>query len=304
MLFLIAAVAYQATAAEPAPPQTLRIDIPGADPIELVYIRPGAFEMGSDVGLQEQFGPARLRADEGPVRRVKITRGFYIARRKVTCAQFCQFLNAAEVDPANYVNLGKFSRLQLRDGRTVPQPGCENSAVNVVHWQGADAFCDWLGKTSGHDVRLPTEAQWEYAARGDKSRLYPWGDRPSSLAVPAPTANAVESPWDCDAVDAYPANATPEGVDGMVGLEGEWCRDYYADRHLQSDTIDPQGPSRDDLPQPPSSPLLAATTGVYRVMKGRDLAPTKPLASLRAPADRATDAGFYGLRIVVIPPAP
>jgi formylglycine-generating enzyme required for sulfatase activity len=297
---LLCAASASASAGEPAKTLTLEMN-GGAGDIELVFIPPGNFRMGRDVGLAEQFGPNRLGSDERPVRKVTIKRGYYIAKYKTTCAEFCQFLRGQH-EPDKLVALNEFSRVEKVDGRIGPKPGCGDSAVNVVHWDGAAAYCRWLSGETGHDVRLPTEAQWEFAARGPTSRLYPWGDEPNTDAIPPRRANQDEPQLRCEPVDAYPANATPEGVVGMVGLGGEWCQDYYGAEYLAGDTIDPQGPALEDLPVEPSNPLLAAAEGRWRVLRGCDLAPTKPLATVRAPGLTADQAGVYGIRIVVIPP--
>jgi formylglycine-generating enzyme required for sulfatase activity len=301
-LLFFAVIALSATAHGEQPPsvKTLALPITGAKRIGLVYVAPGKFHMGREVGLAEKFGPQRLGSDESPVRKVTITRGYYIAKHKVTCAQFCRFLDA-HPDPEQFVSFNRFSRLEKAGDNIVAKPGCDDSAVNVVHWAGAEAFCRWLSVETGRDVRLPTEAQWEFAARGTASRRYPWGDQPKDDAVPEIGPNA--PPWSCDAVNAYPTNSTPEGVIGMVGLEGEWCQDYYGAEYLPNDTVDPRGPMADDLPVRPANPLLAASEGKWRVLRGTDLAPLKPLATLRTLGLKADDAGIYGVRVVVIPPA-
>ena len=145
-----------------------------------------------------------------------------------------------------------------------------------------------------------TSGYYAAVARGEDSRLYPWGNQPNPDAIPKP-GRVYGNAWTCDEVDDYPANTTPEGVIGMVGLEGEYCSDHYADEHLATETIDPDGPSLEQLPLKPSNPLLASTPAGYHVLKGSDFVPTEPLASIRSPADVASYAGFYGMRVVVIP---
>jgi formylglycine-generating enzyme required for sulfatase activity len=258
--------------------------------LELVYEPPGTFEMGRSRG--PAVGKAVLNwevdsgLDEGPKRRVKITRGFYIGRYKVTCEQFCSFLNSCE-EAEQYVRLNQFSRIELSKGEYRPKKGCAKSAVNVVEWEGAVAFCDWLSRETGRKFRLPTEAEWEYAARGEEGRRHPWG---------AKKRNAGAAPFElCQPVHESHGDVTPEGVVGMgSGYLYEWCSDYYGIRYLAEDIVDPQGPTKEQLPIKSDNSLIATVEGEYRVLRGRS-----SVATRRFFGDRVGDNGVYGLRVVM-----
>ena len=114
--------------------------------------------------------------------------------------------------------------------------------VNVT-WYQADAFCTWIG------ARLPTEAEWENAARGMDGRIYPWGDQVPTQEL----ANFAENVGDTTPVGSYLAGASPYGVMDMAGNVWEWMNDWYdSDYYSQSSSENPQGPA----------------TGEYRVLRG------------------------------------
>lgn len=264
--------------------------------IDLVYIKPGSFLMGRNIGWEEKFlsriAPMNVKyPNEGPSRKVKITKGFYIGKYKVTCAQFCEFLNSIG-NPLDYVELNKFARIEIKDGIYIPKKNCANGAINIVHWKGASAFCEWLSKQTGFTVRLPTETEWEFVARGPEGRTYPWGEDEYVKYFEDHTYeyNKYPHPWSCDPVNAFPDTATPDGVVGLLGMVGEWCSDYYVSRYLKDDLIDPKGPTEEKLKEKSANPLDYK----YHVFRGR-LTSSKG----RAFGNTVHGSGIYGFRIVV-----
>lgn len=109
------------------------------------------------------------------------------------------------------------SRIALAGGQFAPEPSFADHAVTEVTWHGARAYCEW------RDARLPTEAEWEVAARGRAGRTWPWGEEPPTpeRAVFGPARGQTEP------VGERPAGATPEGVHDLAGSLAEWTSTLY-----------------------------------------------------------------------------
>jgi iron(II)-dependent oxidoreductase len=165
----------------------------------------GAFWMGRDGGT----------AREGPGHRVYVA-DYWIERHKVTNAEFAAFLDAeGPVSPAgarHYDWDDADARIHRVDGRWAADAGFETHPAVEVSWSGARAYCAWKGR------RLPTEAEWEKAARGDDRRPHPWGWEP-----PTPERAVLGRPYNGTAptVDR-PAGASPHGVHDLLGNLREW----------------------------------------------------------------------------------
>jgi iron(II)-dependent oxidoreductase len=130
-----------------------------------------------------------------------------------------------------------------------------NHPINCVSWDQAVDYCAWKGR------RLPTEAEWEYAASGGSDRAYPWGSAEATCEF-AHMYEVVDMMGDYGcmtgttaAVGTYPGGASPFGMLDMAGNVDEWVADYYAaDYYTMSPATDPQGPD----------------TGTQRVIRGGD----------------------------------
>ncbi|MBI2357514.1 MAG: SUMF1/EgtB/PvdO family nonheme iron enzyme [Deltaproteobacteria bacterium] len=175
-----------------------------------VLIPAGPFTMGSDSGP----------ADERPAHRVDLP-AFSIDRTPVTNAQFAAFLNA--VGPVGSRGERLFdiddpdARIHARDGKWVADKGFENHPVVEVSWAGARDYCAWVEK------RLPTETEWEKAARGTDGRKYPWGNGP-----PDKTRAQFNARYNQTVpVDSFPAGASPYGVLDMAGNGWEWVSSAF-----------------------------------------------------------------------------
>jgi formylglycine-generating enzyme required for sulfatase activity len=136
---------------------------------------------------------------------------------------------------------GKAAPRHWVEGR-IPE-GKEHHPVVYVSWKDAEAYCSWLSRriqaTSGGVVQLPTEAQWEFAARGEEGRRYPWGgDEPTPEH-----ANFGRNVGDTTPVGSYPRGATPAGIHDLAGNVWEWCRDWYGP-YVESSAKDPTGPAK------------------------------------------------------------
>lgn len=173
-----------------------------------------------------------------PEHRIEL-REFRIDRTEVTNSQFAEYLNMLPVKPSGtarggsvgeaqlpagfrsvLLTSGPYPLIQLNDddvrigvqnGRFAPNEGFDDHPVNEVTWAGALAYCRWRG------ARLPSEAEWEAAARGRDARPFPWGS-----AAPTPALTAMTNSGGPQRVASRPQGATPEGLLDMAGSLSEW----------------------------------------------------------------------------------
>lgn len=183
-------------------------EVTGPDGQIMVWVPAGEFMMGSDAG----------RDDERPVHRVRISRGFWLSKFEVTISQWLRYCREAQV-------LLKVDILAPSNDH--PMWG--------LSWHDVKAYCDFYG------LSMPTEAQWEWAARGPEGRIYPWGDQwDDTLCANRATLgpDGITSP-----VGAFPGDVSWCGAHDMAGNLAEWCLDWYAeDYYSRSPDTDPRGP--------------------------------------------------------------
>lgn len=213
----------------------------------LVYVPAGAFQMG------DNFGDGESR--ERPVHRVELD-AFYLGKHEVTNAQWRKFRDDPGYNDPKYWPGGRpvpkdqvpyWTMANNHGGGT---PDSDNYPVIGVNWDSAVAFCNWLSAKTGKTYRLPTEAEWEKAARGTDQRRYPWGN-----TIDATQANFVGTqPYDTvRPVGFFEKNVSPYGAMDMAGNLMEWCSDWYQrDYYASSPKKNPKGPEK----------------GVYRVLRG------------------------------------
>ncbi len=163
--------------------------------------------------------------DEKPYHRVYLD-AYYIDRNDVTVNEYTRCVNA-----------GRCTKPDTGKGCNWGMNGRGSNPINCVDWNQSVAYCQWAGG------KLPTEAQWEKAARGTNGRIYPWGD------VWDPAKACVNLQSTCPA-GSYPQGASPYGVMDMAGNVCDWCSDWYgASYYGTSPDHDPQGPAKPDAGQ-------------------------------------------------------
>jgi formylglycine-generating enzyme required for sulfatase activity len=223
-------------ALKPAParivPSEVSVMPSGKDSAEEILIPAGSFQMGCD-----SSNPAETCwDDEQPLHTVTLD-AYFIDKYEVTNARYRACVDAGGCTVPQSV--GSYTRSPYYGTSTY----ADYPVLNVT-WHQASAFCAWAGK------RLPTEAEWEKAARGSSdTRKYPWGNS-------APDCTKTNYDWcvgDTSRVGSYPSGASPYGVMDMAGNVWEWVNDWYDRSYYSvSPSSNPQGPA----------------TGTYRVLRG------------------------------------
>jgi eukaryotic-like serine/threonine-protein kinase len=209
-------IPYTATAEQtstPAPSATPALGIGSSrvrpqDSMTMLYVPEGEFTMGYSEG----------RLDERPTHSVYLD-AFWIDKTEVTAGQYAFCAGAGKCR-----------------GSKLLQPSEDSPMVNVA-WRDANAYCSYVG------ARLPTEAEWEKAARGTDGRIYPWGNDMDKSRL-------VQFTWDnkMPAVGGFPEGASPYGALDMAGGAFEWVSDWYlSSYYTESPDKNPQGPSSGEM---------------------------------------------------------
>lgn len=211
----------------------------------MVVVPAGQFAMGSP-GTEDG-----RESDEGPVHRVSLSRHFALGRTEVTVGEFRKFVEETGFKTDAEKNVGAngcyawdLSNWDWREGRYWDSPGfaqSESHPVTCVSWGDAKAYLEWLSKKAGRSYRLPSEAQWEYAARGGTTTARYWGANPNEACRYANVADRTAGPggvtWvtahhDCrdgSFFSAASGSLAPNGfgLHDMLGNVWEWTEDCY-----------------------------------------------------------------------------
>ena len=224
---------------------------------EFVQVPAGPFQMG------DNFGDGESR--ERPVHKVTLD-AYYIGKHEVTNADWKKFRDDPGYDDTKFWPGARVVPKDQVPYWTQPQnhgggtPDSGAYPVQGVNWDAATAYCNWLSDKTGKTYRLPTEAEWEKAARGTDQRRFPWGN-----SIDLAHANVVGSqPFDTGQTVGYydgskrgdfqtQRGASPYGAMDMAGNVMEWCQDWYQrDYYAVSPVKNPKGPEK----------------GAYRVLRG------------------------------------
>jgi formylglycine-generating enzyme required for sulfatase activity len=254
-------------------------------PVGMVSVPAGTFWMGSLAGMGQR--------NEQPTHQVTLS-GYCIDRTEVTVKAYESCVAAKDCSVA--LPTIDSTRGYSPDGvkqwsRYCNQSDRPDHPINCVDWEQASAYCRWVGK------RLPTEAEWEYAARGSDGRRYPWGNVPPAANLLNACGSECVAIWTPDLgekweamyeasdgwattapVGTFPAGASPFGVLDMAGNVWEWTADWYGD-YSDAPVRNPKG----------------AVTGLYRVTRGGGWLTSDVRAAFRMgdlPGHRRARLGF------------
>ena len=253
--------------------------------MKFVLIPSGEFLMGSDespdalAAAYPQYERRRFLelGDEAPVHRVRITHAFYLGQHEVTVGQFRRFVAASGYRPESEADgtggygynrdydPAKSRRGDAFEGRDPKyswrnpgfEQGDDHPVLNVT-WNDAAALANWLSRQEGKKYRLPTEAEWEYAARAGSRTRYNSGDDPQSLLAVANMFDAdakINWPqWTAYALQGHdrfaftaPVGSFAPNAFGLYDMHGnawEWVNDWYDEHYYAHSPLnDPPGPA-------------------------------------------------------------
>ncbi len=232
---------------------------------EMVYIPEGWFWMGTSPGriaaLKKQYRVDWFD-DEAPQTRLHL-KGYWIGKYPVTNAQYKRFVEATDHKPPHNW-----------EGGAIPA-GKDNHPVTHVTWDDAVAYCKWLAQVTGKPYRLPSEAEWEKAARGPNGLEYPWGNE-----WDASKCNMWDSgPHDTTPVGRYsPRGDSPYGCADMAGNVWEWTSSLYKPYPYKADDEHENMSSRDN-----------------RVVRGGSFPDGEGFVRAASRVRRVPDRGWYSI---------
>ncbi len=195
-----------------------------------LYVPGGPFVMGGDPACTSARHRRRVEVDD-----------LFVARYPVTCGEYLAFIQAIDADDPEHAR-ARLPRLKAHSGHLwdrgpdgrwrIPPVDSEGMRweaywpVLGVSFDDAEAFCNWYAKVSGQPVRLPTEAEWEKAARGTDGRLYPWGNRFDALFCKMADSRAGRPTP--ERVGLFPTDMSPYGLLDMAGCVSEYTDSAFA----------------------------------------------------------------------------
>ena len=243
----------------------LTLNLGGGVTMDLVHIETDTFTMGSPT---TEKGHEKW---ESPQHEVTLSTPFYMGVTEVTQAQWEGVMNTQPWEGQDYTKAGA------------------DYAASYISWDDATTFCTALSKKIGRTVRLPTEAEWEYACRAGTTTAYNFGDDSSKLGDYAwYNGNTWRNTWDTGEAYAPPVGVKKPNAWGLSDMHGnvcEWCSDWHADLYANVDVHNPKGPA----------------TGESRVLRGGSWisGPNGCRTASRGGAGSDDRLPYNGLRVVV-----
>ncbi len=243
LLFLL--IGLFGLAVQSSPPQRVQAETPAATAaleagttrtdskgVEQVWVPAGCFQMGTDPSTLDN--PDRFKR-ELPQHEVCLSQGYWIDKYEVSVAAFAQFVKDGGYTTKDCWSKDGWAWLNSKDASKLPM-SCFEDQPNFprvcITWYEAEAYSHWRGG------RLPTEAEWEFAARGPDSRIYPWGDKFDINAANTTIGNEPVP------VDSHPEGVSWVGAYNMAGNAMEWVQDWLDDKYYELKVCsDPQGPA-------------------------------------------------------------
>jgi formylglycine-generating enzyme required for sulfatase activity len=250
------------------------VDYGTGTPGEMVDIPAGEFQMGCNPAVETE-----CYINERPYHAVTLS-AYKIGKYEVTVGEYQKCITNGACN-----NNGEYYHYNTKSADSycnLGATGKDDHPMQCVTWYGAKAYCEWVGQ------RLPTEAEWEKAARGTDGRKYPWGNEPTVSCDHAVMEDSDAGGAGCGAgntmpVGSKPNGASPYGAYDMLGNVWEWVNDWYGETYYEtSPTNNPTGPD----------------SGDYRVLRGGAWYSVK-IIDLRASARSAYSPDYahsYGFR--------
>jgi len=290
----------KATEAPTSSAQSQTLEVAEGLSIDVARVPAGKFTMGSP---KNEKCHSKV---ESPMREVTITRDFLMSKCEITRAQFAAFVKAAgyktdaEKDGIGFAWDGKkWDKVKGISWQDIGYRQSDNHPVVGLTYNDAVAFCKWVSTRTGRTARLPTEAEWEYAARAGTQTVFAFGatlaDAKGAANIADKTALTRFKKWKHFPVeDGYvftsPVGSFKPNAFGLYDMHGnvwEWCSDWWARDYSKAATVDPQGPK----------------SGRKRVIRGGSWMSSPPFARVAhrrdcPPKGRGCD-NIVGIRLVV-----
>lgn len=262
---------------------------PSTDLPQMLELPTGSFTMGCTAGWDDQLGGCR--ENEYPAHTVQV-QAFAMARHEITVQQFKYFVDATQyVTTAEFQQQGcaiqdlqKPSAWLISPLHNWRHPGFTQSPVHpvvCVSWQDAQAYTQWLSKETGQPYRLPTEAEWEYAARGGKITAFYWGNQSDQHFANVGGVGGADQWAQTAAVGQFAAN--PFGLHDLAGNVWEWTADCWQATY-----------------QSTASTQDTCSQNAFRARRGGgwDNVPASARSAARSPASVLDRSYVLGFRVV------